>query len=90
MEDKIQRLFSHKEIAELLVKKEGLHEGIWGLVVELQFGAALAGTPELAFPTGYVGVSKIGIQSGTELNSVSVDAAVVNPRPKKTRGKQAP
>lgn len=74
-----QILFSHREVAELLVKKQGLHEGIWTLIVEFQLGATVAGSPDTLLPAGVLGVSRIGLQRGTELNNLSVDAAVVNP-----------
>ncbi len=82
MVDSEQRLFSHHDILELLIKREGIHEGIWSLIIEFKFGATLAGPADMLFPTGFMGVSKIGLQRGAELNNVSLDAAIVNPAPK--------
>ncbi len=38
-----QITFSYKEIAELLVKKQGLHDGIWGLFIKFGRGASNVG-----------------------------------------------
>ncbi len=84
--------FSHREVAEALVKKENLHEGIWGLYVEFGITAANIGTdPEGSFlPAAIVPVQKIGLQRFKEESSLAVDASKVNPKPKpKPRRKAA-
>jgi hypothetical protein len=77
-------VFTHKEIAEVLVKSQDLHEGFWG--VYLEFGIAGANVPagpssEIIVPAAIVIVSKIGIQRFEQPNSLTVDAAEVNPPP---------
>jgi hypothetical protein len=78
-----QYFFSHKAIAEDLVKRQGLHEGHWMLTVELGLkgtnvqtdtdrGAYLA-------PAGLIIISGIGLSRVKEENDLSVDAAKVNP-----------
>lgn len=74
--------FTYKEILEALIKQQGIHEGIWGIYVEFGLVATNAGPSEDAIvPTAVVPVSKIGIQRMEAIGNVSVDAAVVNPRP---------
>lgn len=82
--------FSYKEIVECLIKKENIHEGIWGPYVQFGIGAAnIPGSPEKdgeqkIVPAAVVPVLKIGIQRFKEENNLTVDAAKVNPPPKKT------
>jgi hypothetical protein len=78
-------MFSHHEVLELLLKHRGIHEGIWSIALELQFGALNAGSEDSVLPAGLVGISKIGIAESKVLNSISLDASIVNP--KKTRKK---
>jgi hypothetical protein len=72
--------FTHKEIAEALVLRHGIHKGIWGVYVEFGIGAANVGSgPDDILPSAIVPVLKIGLQRFPELNALSVDAAKVNP-----------
>lgn len=76
-----QILFDYKEVAEALIRKENLHEGLWGLYVEFGFGATNLrdDATKLLTPTALVAVRKIGIQRFPEENNLAVDAAKVNP-----------
>lgn len=77
-------IFSYKEIAEALVKQQGIHEGIWGIYVEFGIGAANIGsTPESndAVPAAIVPIQRMGIQRFDEATNLTVDAAEVNPAP---------
>jgi hypothetical protein len=77
-------VFSHQELVELLVKAQGLHEGLWSLAITFGFGAAHMGssaTAEDMNPAAIVQVQHIGLQRVTERTSLSVDAAEVNPLP---------
>jgi hypothetical protein len=86
MAEATQYTFNFKEIAEALVKRQGLHEGIWGIVVKFGLGAAYTGpTPEEHLPTAMIPILEIGIAKQEQITSVSVDAAVVNPRPTKEK-----
>ena len=78
-----QYVFSYKEIAEALVKQEGIHEGLWGLYIEFGIGAAnIATTPDSndTTPAAIVPLQKLGIQRFDEASNLTVDAAEVNPR----------
>jgi hypothetical protein len=82
MADTQQILFSHKDIAEMLIKRQGLHEGSWGICIE--FGISIG---SLEFPPqsgntapgAVLAISKIGIQRFDAPNPLAVDAAEVNP-----------
>jgi len=72
--------FTFKEIAEALVKKQGLHEGIWGVAIKFGLGAAYTGTADEQLPTAMVPVLEVAIAKQERVTSISVDAAIVNPR----------
>lgn len=79
-------MFSHKEMVEILIKKAGLHEGIWMLSIDFQIGVSNVSRPEDAGqlkPAVLTLVEKIGLSSTDSENSLSLDAAKVNPRQKK-------
>ena len=76
--------FSYKELAEVLVKKQDIHEGIWGLYVRFGIKAANFGpTDDELKPTAIIPVLELGIQKYDKENNLSVDAAKINPIPKK-------
>lgn len=90
MPDTTPKLLQHSELVTLLIREFGVHEGIWTLAVELQFAALTAGTDDQsAYPTGLVSVKSIGLSPGVKVNNISVDAALVNPKPKKGKSKAA-
>ena len=84
MTEKEHKLFTVKELTEIVIKHADVHEGIWGLMVEFVFGAAnmpIAG-PNNEFslkPTGIVSIGRLGIQKFDEPNPLTIDAAKVNP-----------
>jgi len=77
-----QIVFSHKEVAELLIKKQGIHDGFWGIYFELGLaGGAIPSQPSggAVVPAAMVLIQKIGILKFDKPNSLTVDAAEVNP-----------
>ena len=84
--------FSYKEVVDALIKHQGLHEGLWSLRAEFGIGAANinkeVGSKELT-PTAIVPLIGLGLQPGTEENSLTVDAAKVNPKAERTASKAA-
>ena len=75
-----QIIFSYKEVAEALVKKQGLHEGIWGLFIKFGMNASNIGPNEDELkPAVIIPIMEIGLQKFEKENNLSVDAAVVNP-----------
>jgi len=91
MPEVLNYAFTHKELAELMIKKQDLHEGHWCISIEFGLGAAnLAAGPEDSnmFPTAIVPVKRIGIQRHERPNQLTVDAAEVNPVVKKAQKKK--
>lgn len=74
--------FNYTELAEILVKKLDIHEGLWGLYVEFNFGVAnvpVSPDGKLLAPAALATIKSIGIQRFDAPNNLTVDAAVVNP-----------
>lgn len=74
--------FSYQEIVEALIKKQDIHEGVWGIYIEFGIKGANIGTKPGAkdfAPVAIVPVLKIGIQRFNEENNLTVDASKVNP-----------
>jgi hypothetical protein len=75
--------FTYKEVVEALVRKQGIHDGIWGLYIRFGINAANVGADpnaELA-PAAIIPVLEIGLQKFDVVNNLSIDAALVNPKP---------
>ncbi len=77
--------FSYKEIVESLLRRQGIHEGIWGIYIEYGLGAVNVnnevGSKDVT-PGAILAIQKIGISQVNEENSLTVNAAEVNPAPK--------
>ena len=73
--------FNYKEIAEILIKKLDIHEGLWGIFIEFGLGAGMipVGPSQDITPAAIIPVQKVGIQRFDTPNSLTVDAAEVNP-----------
>jgi hypothetical protein len=85
MPESRQITFAYRELAEILVRQQGIHDGLWGVFVELGIGGMnLSPTPDAdAIPAAIVPLQRIGIQRfDEEVKGLTVDAAVVNPAPK--------
>ena len=82
-------LFNHKEITELLIKHQNIHDGHWTIAIEFALSAANISTgpndPTL-YPSAIVPVRQIGIHRVEKPNPLSVDASEINPL-KKSRKK---
>jgi hypothetical protein len=75
-------VFDYKEVAEALIKKQGIHEGLWGIYMEFGItGANINPGPskDIIVPGAIIPVLKIGIQRFDKPSSLTVDAAEVNP-----------
>jgi len=71
---------SMKEVAELLVKQYGLHEGLYDLLLEYQFAFGNFGpTPAQITPGAMIGLAKLGLTRVEKVGPLTVDAAQVNP-----------
>jgi hypothetical protein len=87
-----QYLFSYKELTELMVKKQGLHEGLWAVYVKFGINAGnISFGGEEHLPTAIIPIMEIGIQRHDKPSALTVDAALVNPsstKPNKKASKQ--
>ena len=83
-------VFDHRELATALVKQQSIHEGLWGIYIEFGIaGANISSDPNgtSVVPAAIVPVLKIGIQRFPKSNNLTVDAATVNPKPKRVTAK---
>lgn len=82
-------LFELRELAEILVKRQGIRQGNWGIYIEFGLGAAnLPSGPDgpngkTITPAAINFVQKMGIQKFAEANSLTVDAAKITSTAKK-------
>ncbi len=76
-----QIVFTYKEVAECLVKKQGITQGIWGLYIKFGIqGVNIGPTPDNVHPAAIVPVLEIGLQKMDEETNIAVDAAKLNPK----------
>ena len=73
-------MFDYQEIAEALILRQGLKEGLWGVAVE--FGLAATNVPtgpdgKTLSPAAVNLIQKIGIRRFPEANNLTVDAAAL-------------
>lgn len=86
MPEATQITFKHKELAEILVKQQGIHDGIWGLYVRFGLGAQNVGVSDADLnPTAIIPVLEIGLQKFEKETNISVDATKVNPKPQEPK-----
>jgi hypothetical protein len=75
--------FEYKELATILIKHQGIHDGFWGVTIQvgLQTGNIQTGPSENDMVPGIaLPLLKIGIQKQDKPNPLTVDAAEVNPK----------
>jgi hypothetical protein len=80
--------FSHKELAELLIQKQDIHEGHWGIFIEFALAAAnVSSGPDdpALLPAAIIPVKRIGIQKFDQPSPLTVDAAICNPVKSKSK-----
>jgi hypothetical protein len=80
MAEATQYTFSHQELLKVLVKHQGLHEGVWQLLVNFGFQAGNLGpnANELN-PGAMIVIGGVGLQRTTEKTNLTIDAAEANP-----------
>lgn len=89
MADVNQYAVTHKELLELLIRHNNVHEGQWTLMVGMQIGTGNFGpTPEQSNPGIMATINQFGIQRilpgiTPGPGSVILDAAKLNPKKKK-------
>jgi hypothetical protein len=72
-------LFDYQEVAEALIKKQDLHEGLWQIAIEFGFGAQNIRSPIGFAPAAIIPVQRVGLVRTQEANNMTVNAAEVNP-----------
>ena len=85
MVEKERILFSYKDIVECLIKEKDIHEGIWGISIGFEFGAANVAKrdePDSFMPAAIIPIADIGIERVDEESNLTVNAALVNPKAK--------
>lgn len=89
MAEPTQFSFDYKELAEILIKQQGIHQGLW--YVYYKFGIQATNmafqSPENYVPTAMIPILEVGIQKTDKTSNLSVDAAQVNPAPKTKKSK---
>lgn len=90
-----QITFTFQEVVEALVKRQDLHEGIWGIFIRFGIQGANIGdsttkSPDSLRPAAIVPLLEIGLQKFDEVSAISVDAAQVNPKVGSTATKNPP
>jgi len=80
MAETTEFLLSYKDLATSIVKFMDLHEGIWGLHFKFGIGGANASFSQNEItPTAFVPILGVGLRKFDQEDSISVDAARVNP-----------
>lgn len=78
-------VFSHVELAQLLIKHLDLHDGFWGITVDFSMTAGTVPMPpdgQTFLPVAMNFVQKIGLQRfPAPFNNLTVDASQFNPLP---------
>lgn len=86
MAEATQYMFNYKDVAEALIKKQGLNEGLWMLSVNFGLQATNIGINESDLkPAAVVALLTIGLQKADKESSLTVDAAKVNPKSRTAR-----
>lgn len=83
--------FSLVEMTKILIKNQELHEGLYNLSFQFQIAFGAVGpSPKLICPGAMMGISRIGLlkTEKEKTNIHTVDAATVNPAPKKRAKKK--
>ncbi len=78
--------FEYKELVTILIKYQGIHEGLWSLTIQvgLQAGNIQTGSSEDDTVLGLIiPLMKIGIQKQDKPGPLTVDATKVNPPSKR-------
>lgn len=85
MAEVVQFNFRLKEVTEILVKYQGIHEGLWAVTFNLNLGAGLMGpTKDEAYPSAMMQIIGVALgrveEKDLEGNPAAIDASIVNPK----------
>ena len=77
MAEPTQIVFSHKEIVELMLRKQNIHHCIWGMFIKFGIqGTNIGLTGTDMMPAAVVPVLEIGLQKFEAESNASVDRLV--------------
>jgi hypothetical protein len=81
MSNAIQYQFDLSELAEMLLKKQGIKEGLWSLGAQFSLAAANAGPdPSKVMPSMIVSLDKLRLSRTEDASApLTFDAAKLNP-----------
>lgn len=82
MPEPSQYMFKYQEVLEALIKKAGLHEGKWQLIMSFGLaGANMGPNDQEIVPGAAIAVTGIGLSKAVPESpaALTADAAVVNP-----------
>jgi hypothetical protein len=75
--------FDLKEVTSALLKQQGIHEGLWQVTFEFNFGVALVGaTQQEVRPSAFMQINKLQLVRQAESSAhqpLVVNASEVNP-----------
>lgn len=90
-EEKQKYPLPYKELVGYMLKKHGIHNGIWGVYASFQFAAANAKDPTgEVLPGSVAAIKEIGISPYQDESSIAFDAAKLNPPKVPKRKSQRP
>jgi len=76
MDNVSQYQFDLAEVGKLLLKKQGIKEGLWTVGVQFALGAVNAGPdPTKVMPSMLVSVEKVMLTRAIEMTPLTVDAS---------------
>jgi hypothetical protein len=77
-----QYTFSHKQLIEILIRDQGIHEGIWAASFQLGMGNMNVPSPTGGdpLPAVVVTIFGVGLQKVEKEEGNALDAAKVNPQ----------
>jgi len=89
MVETTQFMFDLRDVLADLIKRQGLRQGRWKIICELGFAGTNAtvpspeGAPQVK-PAAMVIIQRVGLSKTDEVSNLTMDAAEVNPEPRKS------
>lgn len=83
------KIYELRELAALMVKDQGLHDGLYELSIEIQVAVGVVGPDkDSVLPGALIGFKSAGLRKVEKSNRLSVNAAEVNPATTRTRSRR--
>ena len=74
--------YSITELAELMIRDKGIHDGLYDIAVKFQLAVGAIGpSPDAILPGAMIGIGGIGLRKVEQNGPLTLDAALVNPKP---------